>query len=476
MLRITSPRSRRQRIAGFLAAVSLCIASSGVAAAQSPIRDCLQGWDIALKLPYFPRYVASGCERFEAPGKAPASRYFSAAVRSTRLRLGADINALRSPADANDLRDLRLASLSSSFAHFDALFASQGFTRIALGENVEADARAAYRSGATYEAVRGNARLRITLAWDMLTGVTLELQSVAALKDGVALPTPAANFRFHEAPAKLAELFRLPGAELVSDAVQYHDQRAITITNPALRERAGGDGEMQLFLPEHVFVYRFPKDTAEQDAAAALSEALRRAGWTSEPGGGAIQGLRASYAAQGRRIAMNARVYWEGAAMASVRLIDPLFQERQGGVQASLESLGQYTFAPSWAGGSLDEDSDLRLAAALFFLASRAARESNAKFAVEVLPVASGADASPALRMAAQARDELVRRGWESARVWLADKPVPPGTDTPGLAAGVRLTPFECRTRSEDLPGGRKLTCTCTAQGRPAISQPGQCT
>jgi hypothetical protein len=108
-------------------------------------------------------------------------------------------------------------------------------------------------------------------------------------------------------------------------------------------------------------------------------------------------------------------------------------------------------------------------------MAARSARESNAKFAVEVLPVAAVTDTEGARRMASQTKDELARRGWESARVWLGEKPVPPGTETPGLAAGVRLTLFECRTRSEDQPGGKKLTCNCTAQRRPAISQPGPC-
>ncbi len=455
-------------LACFLLGIAGCLAATGVQAQRESIRSCLQGWELPpLKLPYFPRYWAPTCTRSDPP-KDSAPRYFSGSSRSLKLELRADLTpmaeAIRHPVDPD-------TALGSSFRHFDTWLRTNGFQRI------DATGNAPTPRNASYEAMRPHGKVRISLAWPTSERLVIEFEQVpGGVRGDVALRKPNAAFRFHD---PLADLFKLPGAELISEDVRFRDQQIVPIDNPFVRGkfRSFDDG-VQLFLPEKWLVYRFPKGVNPTEAELALREALKQAGWVLKPHG---TGPAAYFPASGRQIDLEIRFYFDGYIgfdVAQVIVRDPLFQKQQAPVEASLESLGQYTFAPGLQpDGSLAEDSTLRLAAASYFMQSKHSRENKeSKYAIEIAPIATEASSTErAKQMASKVKDELARRGWEASRIIIPPDSATPGPDAAGLAAGVRLSLYECRTRSTDRPGGAVLTCECSRERQPPITRPGAC-
>lgn len=463
-------------LACFLLGIAGCLAATGAQAQRESIGSCLKGWDLPpLQLPYFPRYWAPTCTRSDPP-KDSAPRYFSGSARSLKLELRADLTpmtaAIKHPIDPG-------IALGSSFTHFDTWLKANGFKRADAAQPgaTERPGSIPIQRNASYEALRPAGKVRISLAWPTSDKLVIEFEQVpGGLRGDVALRKPDAEFRFHDAQA---DLFKLPGTELASEEVLFRDQQIVAVDNPFVRGKFRNfDGGVQLFLPEKWLVYRLPKDVNPTEAELALREALTQAGWILTPRAG---GSGAYFPAAGRRIELEIHFYFDaylGFNLARIILRDPLFQQQQATLLASIQSLGQYTFAPSFqSNGSLAEDSALRLAAASYFMLSQRSRANKeAKYAIEVAPVAADiASTERAKQMAAKVKDELGRRGWEAGRIIIPPNPATPGPEAAGLAAGVRLALYECRTRSTDRPGGAHVTCECSRQRAERVTRPGEC-
>lgn len=441
-------------------------AASGAHGQERNIRDCLQGWDIPLKLPYFPQYSGGNCHRTEPKGAAgEPSRYFTGQPRSVDLSLSASSIALIAAVGREHERiDMGRTGAEAAFAHFDAWFRSQGFERTALGEG---------NSSAVYEKARADGRLLIGLQWPSAQSLTLRADQLAALRPGIALPAPDAAFRFHDGPQKHAALFTLPGSELREAIVRGGDQEVVHVANPLLRRRWEPDGKALMFLPETYLTYTFPRDVLPNEALAAWREALKRAGWTLTAKD------EARYRVGSRELVAKLRASDNLGTTAWVRLIDPWFQQQQIEVQASLEALGQYSFAPLLPDGArADEVTALRLAAASFKMSTERPRGTTGVYLVDIAPLAAApAFAERAQRMSAWVKAQLATLGWEEKRIEIRAETLAPGREVPGLDAGVRVSVHQCNTRAEERPGGSVSYCQCSQQNRgQSFRRPGACT
>lgn len=441
--------SLRQNVRFFLLLAIAIAAVSGESRAQATsIRACLAGWDLPLKLPYFPQYRFEGCER---PPERKASSFFEGPPRSLRMKLSADRRDVSGPrsGEAN-------AATAFAFAHFAAWYESQGFRR---GPAVEpsAEREAGHMPSAVYEASRPQGRLQVALTWHG-PDLVLDAQWLPTLKPIAGFGLVPKEFRFEEGPH--APLFALPGATTVSEDVLYRDQRRVRLDHhPNLLSA-------QLFLPEKWLRYRFPKGVAPEEAHAAFREALARAGWIRE---GAASHFR--YALADRSITVESRFHEDDGTQALVILRDPSHQERQASVQAQLDEFREYLFPPARS----EDEARFRVAAASQWIRSRVSHPawSGVPY-VEVAPVSADASQSPAGRAAARrVAEELVARGWDAKNVHLKEEAVVPRK--PAAGASVRIAFLECHVRTEDRPGGKQSICHCSRPGHVPITWPGAC-
>jgi len=444
----------------------------GALAQPLTIRACLEGWDLKLRLPYFPRYRAVSCHKPEDQKGAAVSPYLAGRARSVRLELFADLAPLTAALD--DPRDAGPASVASSQRFFDALMTSQGFAR----------AEAASRSAAVYDREAKTGRLRATFEWRGTDRLQLELLEVPALSAELALPRPDRQWRFHD--AALAPLFRLPRTEGVSEQMEFGDQRMAAIDNPRVLEKMYGykkGDEVQLWLPVKAITYQFPKEVTPNDAQVAMREALERAGWAIDrSSGGDLATLEAHFAASGRDVEVHGRFHFDGyvgATRARIEVRDPQYQQRQATILATYEAFGDYTFAPAWtAAGALDEDSKFRLAAASHYMDNKRRRvNAQSTYSVNVVPVAASAAGGDAARsIAPRVKTELVRLGWDDKRVFVEDSTSTPTPEAAAMSSGVRLVFYECGNRTVDRPGGADAICRCwRGNGKPDWIRKGQC-
>jgi hypothetical protein len=290
----------------------------------------------------------------------------------------------------------------------------------------------------------------------------------------VTLPAPESDFSFID--ARHAELFKLPGAQVVSDATEFGHDRAVRVDDEALLKRLvpRGAGMAHMWLPERSLRYRYPKDVTPAEAQLAVQEALKRAGWTLEPSTGAR--VEARFPAAGRDITLQANFYDEhGTANSRMTLRDPLHQEREAPVQGAFEAFGEFLFAPAWRGPSLADESRFQLTAASDFMMSRARRKHpDTSIAVVVAPAGPAARMDEAKAMAARVRSDLVALGWDEKRVH-AEALDTSSRENPHSTPAVRIALYECGTRKEDRPGRVASICRCWRERAPDWVRPGAC-
>jgi hypothetical protein len=449
-------------LACFLIGIGGCLAGAAAHAQPVTVRSCLEGWKLpALQLPYFPRYWPSSCQRSDPP-KGSAPRYFSGSTRAVKLVLAADFKpmdaALGKPVD-------RKSALRSTSAHFDAWLTANGFQRTDSSD-----------AAATYEAPGAGGTVRLSLAWPSPDALVIEVAQLPGVVAGVVLPRPDPKFRFYNVTH--AGLFKLPGMEVVTETVSYGDQEPIEVTNPVVRAKLCCREHKQLFLPEKRILYRLPKDVNPTEADLAMREALKEAGWSVQPRVSGT-GTEASFAASDRKVDLKVRFFrGDGYEAAQATVRDRVAQQAQVPVQASLEALGHFTFAPAYdAGGAREEETAMQVAAASdYFQEKRSRIHPTVTYEVEVAPVAADtASSERAKTMAAKVKDDLTGRGWDAARLVIPKYPGTPGPEATAIAAGVRLTFYECRTRTTDRPGGAVVMCECSREHGERNMRPGAC-
>lgn len=467
-----------------LAVAAFALAHAPLSSGIGPIMaDCLKGWGVDWKLPYFPQLTGE-CPADEVAGAGGAGW---GGLRTKKLVLSDETEWM--PAKGERLLfPTQTAAAQASFAHFNLLFLQQGFKR---RPNADIDRDNAngpgFPSSAVYEKDTGTALLRIT--WNSLGGQTtllLEEKSGSVPR----LPAPDRPIPLYE-NGLYGAWFTLPGATLVEEKMGGGDQMPIprpsydpkTYITPEWGVLDEGN-RLNLFPPAKTLVYRFPPGLTKAQIGQAYRDALAQSGWKIDQFAGVMEIFRGFFDLPDRRLRLDVTIYGESPVMARLHIYDVVFYSREAVVAESLFRQRHYTFTPTFsAQGNPTTDSQIQIDAIVHYMRTQSARDANVNDSRGILlsPAVSAdlaQDAAARSEGLAHARwlvKELQRRGWKDAELRILEDATTPKRKVPEFRSGVRAAYYHCNTSVEVRPQEKVSTCVCRVDAQPFATTQGAC-
>ena len=470
-----------------LAVVALSLAHAPLASGIGPLTaDCLKGWGIDWKLPYFPQLIGD-CPADEIAGAGGPGW---AGLRRKRLVLGDETEWM--PVKGERLLfPTQTAAAQASFAHFNLLFLQQGLKRRANADAERDNANGpGFPSSAVYEKDTGKALLRIT--WSSFGGQTTLLLEESP-KSGTAprLPTPDRPIPLYE-NGQYGAWFTLPGTTLVEEKIggnssqlqiprpQYDPKTYITPEWGVLDE----GNRLLLFPPTKTLVYRFPPGLTKAQVGQVYRSALAESGWKIDQPTGVMEVFTGFFDLPDRRLRLYVTLYAESPAMARVDVTDVVFYSREAVVAESLYHQRHYTFTPTFtAEENPTADTKIQIDAIVHYMRTQSARDAkvNDSRGIALSPAVSAdlvQDAAARKEGLAHARwlaKELQRRGWKDSELRVLEDTVTPKRTVPEFRSGVRAAYYHCVTSVEARPQEKVSTCVCRIDTRIFATTAGAC-
>ncbi len=458
---------RMQGNAMVLALAGACMAAPACADTQQhaldtrSLADCLKGWDIEWRLPYFPQLILNQCAEDKPAGK---TKIANAPERRVTAAMQFSTDAMpRFSTESLPYGDAPQAL----YTHFDKLLAAQGFTRTE-GPVMEADDNKSYPSSAAYERARGTGSLRVEYSMHSSHAFNLVLEQRGALQDVAKLPVPKADLDMLMDGA-YAPLFALPGAKLVDEKVIWDVQYF-------------SDQPEQVSMPARQFRYLLAEKASASDAVSAWQAALKQAGWTAT---GKVTSSRGDKAMQfklapNRLLEADLSAFDDrGQTTITVVLIDPSLWATILPNMRLMQWTEPWEFSPEFdAAGKPTEDTRRKL----FALTRQTFAENTKKpYIIPIVAEKLLADKSAidkARKAAHWMRDEMQRVGVNNGGIYAIDidpQVKPPALPRFGVTIGARLTYLNCRINHDSRPDGVVKTCSCQLEGKAFSTQPGEC-
>jgi len=469
-------------------------------AAAGSIAECLKPWDLAWKLPFYPRYVLVDC-RSADEGNPSGGLYFPGPVRKTMVEMRSEIAWLLPRKFNPDLyQAYERAAQESAIAHFDVLLRRRGFTRVAT--ETWKEGAATFSTGAVFAGNVRDAATRITVGVSN-SGAYIAIEQAPQLKPEVQLPRPASAHSLLE-DGHYASLFALPGANLVDEKVAggkvIHnigpsfgslsvpvppiDRKTFIVPAPPPKDERG-----VYFVLARRFTYSFAKEVTVAQLVAAYRQALSNAGWNVYERGrfkiSAPQafGIDGHFDLPGRRLHLQlSAAEDERSAVAVVELFDPTFDAEIFMVQQAMSNNRDvYVFTPTLAVSGQPTPATRMQVGVLdyyFTLAKREVRQP-ARLGIVFTPALSANAQRDSSAVAASKEQtawlaaEFRRRGWAENQLRFEEKPLVVDTVSPEFRSGARAEVYRC---FPDEPKGVPKSCVCRANGRVLSSTPGACT
>nr|WP_295776454.1 hypothetical protein [Rhodoferax sp.] len=458
--------------AGLLACA--CLASPPHAIAQHaldmrPLAECLKGWDIQWRMPYYPQLFLNKCTEEGPTGKALIA---NAPERRMKAAMNFSTDAFPlSPGESRPYGDAPQAL----YAHFDRLLAGQGFKRVE--GPVMGTGETPIPKSAAYERERGNSTLRVELSMLYSHTFDLVLEARGQLQDAAKLPAPKADFDITRAD-EYAPLFVLPGAKLVSEGIVWEQQD--------FPDRPGSASTVQVYVPARQFRYEIAAKLTQSDALSAWQIALRQAGWTpaNTPYYWSGTTRTLNFKLPGRTLEAGLSAFEDqGVTRLTAVLIDPGFWPSVVPSLRQMEWTKPWEFAPEFdATGNPTEATRRKL----FALSGWTHNTGPEKlYIVPVVAERLLADkvAVERARKAAQwMHDEILRVGIHGGHRNAPLKAIDIHPDVKPTAlpkfeveVGARVTYLHCRTVSDNRPTGEVKTCSCKFDRETLSAHPGAC-
>ena len=456
-----------------LAACLLC-SSTLFAASQDAkkLADCLKGWDIQWRLPYFPRYSFVRCSAQAAAPDAASATFSGAANRHQSLEFDYQWSWFPSPADKRNDPDalslMRETPAQLTLQHFDRLLVGQQFRRVG-------DVRESHGARfATYEKPLAGGALRVDVKAS-LHRFEMVLNQTGTIRPDLAMPALPNDFDITEQGVS-ARFFALPGSKLIEEEVRFE---AIVAALPPGHPKREGESQ-QVWAPVRVFTFELDRKAPAAEVNATYHALLTKAGWQATHDRHLPWKKLYRFTLGSRDIDLILFTGPEDAlavARASVMVLDSSLWPQVLPLLPGEFGLRSWAIAPAF-------DASGRASAAtrreIFVLTARSTRLSKGE-TIGVVPVVSAelAGDSAAQRKARAAAkwlaDELVKRRYEAARVRLFDEIKTPTPQSSSVKVGARMTTIQCGTVNDSRPGSSTDRCECRADFGVVSSEPGAC-
>jgi hypothetical protein len=458
--------------------IFLLCASSASAIAGLPqnaldtklLADCLQGWDIAWRLPYYPQIVLDQCKTDPVPTNKSAS------VAQRRLKLSLHFDIAGFP--AADGTVAYYDALRAIYTHFDKLFTEQGFTRIdEPGMNTDR-AGAPVPNSANYQRVGEGSQIRIE--YSMLAGRDMELMltSYGNVPDAPALPAPSADLDITVA-GKSGALFTLKDAHFAGESVVWQQIPDEDFSPSDSSQNSRKSGPSLIYAPARQLVYQ--STLSVDDALLSWRIALEKAGWKVKPKG-TWYGMTKTlvYALPNRTLEIGMSAYQDrGPTAVTIILMD------HGLWQSIMPSLRAMEWDKPWEiAPEFDASGNPTANTRHQFFAMSQATAKQSYSPLYIIPVVPSDQANNAMinaqaqKAAKWVHDEILRAGIfrdQPTAIDIRPNAKPSLLPKFGVQIGARVTYENCRTLTESKPGSTTKNCSCEVEGEQISTYAGEC-
>jgi hypothetical protein len=428
---------------------------------STPIAECLGGWNIQWRLPYYPQLKLRRCKA----EKSAVSSVANAPTHRLTAEFGYSIDAFPQDSAARIPYSVPPQAL---YAHFDRLLTHQGFARVDGPLTNIQEPTAPYPEWAAYERAQEGGMVRVEYSIHISSTMTILLEKYGPTREAAKLPSPTANLDLTE-PGVHGRLFAMPDAALVDERLTWeqHNFTAGGALNDASR-----DDWHPVDVPSRQFRYRFKSKISSEDALSAWHIALKQAGWKAATSDNSLayDGKRLSYQLPGRTLELSLTAWTRNDATEIVAtLADPTLWQSIVGHLRLMDWAKPWEIEPQFdAGGKPTPATRLKL----FALSSRTASESGTTLLIVPVVEPSQANSKDSVQRAHKAarwvRDEMLRVGIflrqgerQPTNLAIHPDPKPPLLQKFGVAVGARVTYRWCRTITDRRPDRIIKRCEC---------------
>ncbi|TRW90792.1 hypothetical protein [Candidatus Methylobacter oryzae] len=434
------------------------------------LEHCLKEWGIAWKLPYAP--ILSGRCESEAASSSGESPYFTGQGRKTIVHLNIDYTPLFSGQQGRDQVNDKLTAV---YAHFEALFTRQGFSKVA-GD---------FPHRTSFMRTAGEKPLRVYITRQSSNTLELLLEQVRVLKSGVKLPQPPTEgfFNFFK-DGGYGNLFLLPQGRLAGEEIVggYTIENPLPVDGPPLFITPYWDEFVQyqrsVNMPSNkLFTFHYPNSITLGELIGAYREVLNNAGWQIHEESG--HSIRASYALTARTLLLILKIWDENERVVRIELGDPLFSSLEAIVTNSLSRRYDYIFTPIFsADNSMTALTELQISV----LQQHLKRNFDSpREGLAFSPVLAEADKNnpellaQAVRETQKIVDVFLQTGIPAHKVRLVFEPEVAKQASKHFHHGARVEDFFCRTVQAKESKENADTCECRTHFKIIEVIPGAC-